>query len=537
MRGGDGIRVRVEGTAAPVVSPVVTAPLPRRTALRSAALAVGSVGLATAGAACSARDEPSASARPTAGGGSAPTPVAAVVQAAQARAGTVDAAASPHEQSVAASRALLDGAGVVVVASTPEDLPAATATARRLGLALLVAGPQLAAELDRLGTHTVVQVGRPAPDAVPLRAPGREVVRATDLDAVADLAGVPHRPVGQGAAAVLAPDASVPPAVEATLEAVKAERISLGHSDPRRSPASFEALRAGDGPVLGIGEGIDDVDLLARRVRTVRRAQELPGGGLLPFPGRRMVALYGHPGTASLGVLGEQSTAATVARAADLAREYGRLTDTPVVPAFELIATVATRSKGKDGTYSVRTPVRRLLPWVQAAEHAGTYVVLDLQPGRSDFLDQAKRYEELLRRPWVGLALDPEWRLGPRDKPLQRIGSVGIDEVNRVGAWLAGLVREHDLPPKVVTLHQFRRSMIGERERLDTSIDEVQWLVHADGQGPQHAKQETWGALRRDLPDGVWLGWKNFVDEDTPMLSPEQTMAGVRPTPWFVSYQ
>ena len=65
----------------------------------------------------------------------------------------------------------------------------------------------------------------------------------------------------------------------------------------------------------------------------------------------------------------------------------------------------------------------------------------------------------------------------------------------------------------------------------------MQWLVHADGQGPQHAKQETWGALRRELPDGVWLGWKNFVDEDTPMLSPEQTMAGVRPTPCFVSYQ
>ena len=39
------------------------------------------------------------------------------------------------------------------------------------------------------------------------------------------------------------------------------------------------------------------------------------------------------------------------------------------------------------------------------------YVVLDLQPGRSNFLDQAKLYEPLLRLPHVGLALDPEWRL------------------------------------------------------------------------------------------------------------------------------
>ena len=140
--------------------------------------------------------------------------------------------------------------------------------------------------------------------------------------------------------------------------------------------------------------------------------------------------------------------------------------------------------------------MRVLLPWVEAAEQAGTYVVLDLQPGRDDFLTQAKAYEELLRRPWVGLALDPEWRLQPGEKPLRQIGHVGIDEVNEVGAWLAALVREHDLPPKVLTLHQFRPSMVRDRDRLDTSLDEVQWLVHADGQGGQNAKQGTWSALQ-----------------------------------------
>jgi hypothetical protein len=178
-----------------------------------------------------------------------------------------------------------------------------------------------------------------------------------------------------------------------------------------------------------------------------------------------------------------------------------------------------------------------LLPWVEAAEQNDTYVVLDLQPGRDDFLTQAKAYEELLRRPWVGLALDPEWRLQPGEKPLQQIGHVDIDEVNAVGAWLAALVREHDLPPKVLTLHQFRPSMVRHRDQLDTSLDEVQWLVHADGQGGQGAKQGTWSVLKREMPDGVWLGWKNFEDEDTPMLTPEQTIAQVHPTPQFVSYQ
>jgi hypothetical protein len=89
----------------------------------------------------------------------------------------------------------------------------------------------------------------------------------------------------------------------------------------------------------------------------------------------------------------------------------------------------------------------------------------------------------------------------------------------------------------VLTLHQFLPSMVRHRERLDTTLDEVQWLVHADGQGGQGAKQDTWAALRRNLPDGVRMGWKNFEDEDHPMLTPEETMSEVQPTPWFISYQ
>jgi len=289
--------------------------------------------------------------------------------------------------------------------------------------------------------------------------------------------------------------------------------------------------------VLGVGAGFGPVDRFTQRVRTAQAADELPGGGVLPFPGRRMVALYGHPETAALGMLGEQSARRAVVRAKDLADEYAALTGSAVIPALEIIASVASTSAQSDGSYSRRTPVDLLLPWVEAAEDAGVYVVLDLQPGRTDFLTHARQYEELFRRPWVGLALDPEWRLRPNQVHLKQIGSVGIDEVNRVGAWLAALVREHDLPPKVLTLHQFRQAMVRGRERLDTSLDEIQWLVHADGQGAQADKQATWRSLRRDLPEGVWLGWKSFQDEDAPMLTPGQTVAQVHPTPWFVSYQ
>ncbi|HSF98015.1 MAG TPA: hypothetical protein VLA55_04935 [Ornithinibacter sp.] len=520
------------------MSPAVKQPLPRRTALRTAAVIVaGSVGAASI-AACTA--SPEGSDAPDADeddGSQGPDAAGSLVIAADERAGVVDSTTSAHEQSLAASQALLDRAAVVVVASTDADVTAADTLARDLGVPMLVAGAGLTTELDRLRTHTVVRLGAASgPDSV-TASEGRTEVDGADTDAVAALPGLPRSPVAHSALVLLPPEGTLPPAVGATVAAAGADRITVRDSDPRLTPDAFEPLAAGTGPTLGLGVELGPAERLTQRIRTVRRAPQLPAGGFLPFPGRRMIALYGHPDTNALGMLGEQPAGDAVRRAQSLADEYAALSDEPVIPAFELIASVASEAAGDDGDYSRRTPIERLLPWVEAAEAAGIYVVIDLQPGRTDFLTQAEHYEPLLRRPFVGLALDPEWRLKPGQRHLRQIGSVAIDEVNRVGAWLAALVREHDLPPKVLTLHQFRPSMIPGRERLDTSLDEVQWLVHADGQGGQGDKQATWRRLMRDLPAGVWLGWKNFEDEDLPMLTPEQTMSQVSPTPWFVSYQ
>ena len=141
-------------------------------------------------------------------------------------------------------------------------------------------------------------------------------------------------------------------------------------------------------------------------------------------------------------------------------------------------------------------------------------------------------------KPNVGLALDPEWRLAPGQRPLEQIGSVGIDEVNRVVGWLADLTRDRLLPQKLLVLHQFRTSMITGRDRLDTSRTELAVVLHADGQGGQGSKQGTWAALHRDLPAGpLFWGWKNFYDEDHPVLTPQQTIDQVDPDPDLVTYQ
>lgn len=326
-------------------------------------------------------------------------------------------------------------------------------------------------------------------------------------------------------------------AATATARAAGARVLVLPGGDPRGDSDVIDAI-ASDPPasVLALGEAFGSAELVQGRIDVAATGVELPGGGQVLFPGRVMVALYGNPSTSALGVLGEQPLPEAIERAQQVAAEYEPLVDVPVVPAFEIIATIASSEPGGDGDYSNESSVEDLRPWVDAAREAGVYVVLDLQPGRTDFLTQAQIYEELLVEPHVGLALDPEWRLEPDEVHLQQIGSVAAEEVNSVIDWLADLTAENQLPQKLLILHQFRLSMIEGRDQVDTSRDEVAVLVHGDGNGTPDLKFATWNALTSSLPPGMWLGWKNFYDEDSPTFTPQETMA-VEPPPLFVSYQ
>ena len=155
-------------------------------------------------------------------------------------------------------------------------------------------------------------------------------------------------------------------------------------------------------------------------------------------------------------------------RVKELAKSYEPYSEEKVIPAFEIIATTASSEPGPDGNYSTESTVDQLKPYVEAAERNDVYVVLDLQPGQADFLTQATQYEELLKHPNVGLALDPEWRLAPGQLPLQQIGSVDAAEINKTSDWLATLTRDNRLPQKTMLLHQFSMSMIENREAINT---------------------------------------------------------------------
>lgn len=432
---------------------------------------------------------------------------------------------------IEASRAVWRSSPVAVTVADPAEAAAAAAAARDLGAPAFLledaSQADLAAELDRLGVTHVLHVGSGGAPQIP----GVRVVTAP-----ADLAGRSRPTPLEGVVAVT--DASAASAVATgTLAAAGADVLELGAADPRATPAGVTALAAvKPRSVIGVGGAFGPAPRFAQRVGVAVTGVQLPGGGQTIFDGKRYVALYGHPRSKALGALGEQGATQSVERVKKLASAYAPLAEERIIPAFEIIATVATGSAGKDGNYSNEWSVEALRPLVDAAERAGIYVVLDLQPGRADFLTQAKRYEELLIRPHVGLAMDPEWRLAPDELPLQQVGSVSSAELNAAMAWLAELTARKSLPQKMVVLHQFRRSMITERSDLDLAHDELSVVVQMDGNGTLGQKLDTWRALQVDAPSGLRFGWKNFYDEDRPTPSPTTTFA-ITPRPWWVSYQ
>ncbi len=323
----------------------------------------------------------------------------------------------------------------------------------------------------------------------------------------------------------------------ASARAAGAQPIAVSGFDPRADPAAIRALFAArPRHVLAIGAGFGPATRLAARVAVAATGVQLPGGGQVLFPMHRLLALYGYPRTPQLGALGEQGLSASIGRISRIAAAYQPLSNVPVVPAFEIIATVAQASPGPDGSYSYESSLATLRPWVRRATAAAMYVVLDLQPGRASLLAQARRYRSLLRLPNVGLALDPEWKLAPGQLPLRQIGSVSITEVNRVIGWLAKLTARNRLPQKLLVLHQFRLSMMTDEQGLDTGHDDIAIVIHMDGQGAPADKLQTWQAVTGTAPAGVFFGWKNFYAKDNPTLSPVQTMANT-PQPVMISYQ
>jgi hypothetical protein len=220
---------------------------------------------------------------------------------------------------------------------------------------------------------------------------------------------------------------------------------------------------------------------------TVPAPPELPRGGRRLFPRYRVVGFYG---TQSIDALGAGPPEVVGRRLLQVAHAYAT-PGHPALPMFELIATVAHPFPTPSGLYRTHQHDEIVQRYLTAVRRIDGILVLDVQPGRADFVDDLRHWEPYLRQPDVGVALDPEFSMGPRQVPGRHLGRTDAAAINRASAYVAGIVRRHRLPQKLFMIHQFRDSMIGDKAGIVTRPG-LAMTWNADGFGVRSAKLEDY---------------------------------------------
>ena len=266
--------------------------------------------------------------------------------------------------------------------------------------------------------------------------------------------------------------------------------------------------------------------------RAEEKPAELPRGGRRIFPDHRVVAFYGAPQDEELGILGIGSPREAARKLERVTKRYARKTR-PAIPAMELIAVIAANAPGEDGKWRNRQDPAVIDRYLRAARRAKALLLLDIQPGHSDFLIEARELERWLREPDVGLALDPEWQT-PGVKPGTEIGSATSQQVNAVSAWLANIVREEKLPEKLFVIHQFTKDMIQDKERVKDRPG-LAITMNVDGFGDRPNKISKYREFTTEV-ERFHDGFKLFYKEDVNLMTPGAVL-DLKPPPDLVIYE
>jgi hypothetical protein len=280
----------------------------------------------------------------------------------------------------------------------------------------------------------------------------------------------------------------------------------------------------------------------------VQTAPPLPGSIL---PSRRIVAYYGNPLSKRMGILGELPPDKMLARFdKEIAAWQKADPSTPVQPALHLIAVVAQGAPGRDGKYRLRM-TDSLIDLVSSwAAKRNALLFLDIQVGHSTVQEELPRLVPFLKRPNVMLGLDPEFsmklmsvareegRTRERSKPGARIGTMSSDDVNYAIGLLSDVVKQNNLPPKVLVVHRFTHNMLtgAKKIRLDPR---VQVVINMDGWGQPWLKYDSYRAYVESEPV-QFTGFKIFYHNDTkkgdPLLTPGEVLL-LNPKPLYIQYQ
>lgn len=259
---------------------------------------------------------------------------------------------------------------------------------------------------------------------------------------------------------------------------------------------------------------------------------------ILPF--KRIVAFYGNLYSKRMGVLGEYPPEELWIKLKAEVKAWEKADpSTPVVPAIHYIAVVAQGSPLKDGKYRRRMPESQIDSALTIARMGNALVFLDIQVALSNVKEEVPLLEKYLKMPHVHLAIDPEFSMKDGSRPGTKIGSYEADDINYCSEYLAKLVRENNLSPKILIVHRFTQRMVKNYRNI-VLHPEVQLVMNMDGWGPPVLKNDTYRQFIYKEPV-QFTGFKLFYKNDLKrpphrMLTPPE-LVKLKPQPIYIQYQ
>jgi hypothetical protein len=291
-------------------------------------------------------------------------------------------------------------------------------------------------------------------------------------------------------------------------------------------------------PLASDGAGKNGTDIKPKPTLWPVKTVYPNGGALLPF--NRIVAYYGNLYSKRMGVLGQYPEAEMLSRLEAEVKKW-EIADpsTPVIPALHYIAVVAQGSAGADGKYRARMPDSEIQKVIAMADKIHGIVFLDIQVGFSTVQAEVPLLEKYLKLPNVHLALDPEFSMKSGIPPGKIVGTMDASDVNFAANYLAKIVKENNLTPKVLIVHRYTQKMVT-NYKLIKPLPEVQIIMHMDGWGGEAKKIGTYKNFIYPEPvqfTGFKLFYKNDVlDPGTTLIKPE-TLLKLNPRPIYIQYQ
>ncbi len=261
-------------------------------------------------------------------------------------------------------------------------------------------------------------------------------------------------------------------------------------------------------------------------------------GALLPF--NRIVAFYGNLYSTRMGVLGEYPRKEMLAKLKEeVVRWQAADTSAKVIPALHYIAVTAQGSPGSGNKYRLRMPFKQIDSVLSMAKELDALVFLDIQTGHSTVQEEVPLFERYFKMPNVHFGIDPEFSMKGGQKPGAAIGTFDAADVNFVSDYLAKIVKENNLPPKILVVHRFTRPMVTNYKQIKLQ-PEIQIVMDMDGWGAQARKINTYKQFVYGEPvqfTGFKLFYKNdFREPKSRIMTPEEVLR-LKPKPMYVQYQ